>query len=65
MIETSPRQNARLLGPPNHIRVKIIRIPGSRISPGNRDRLHPMFRTLDPRNPCVRDGSTLTAIQVT
>ena len=59
------RQNARLLGPPNHIRLKGVRIPGTRISPRNQGGLNPVLGTLDPRKPRHHDGLIRTRIQVT
>ncbi len=51
--------------PANHIRLKIIRIPRNCICPRNSNRLHPMFRTLDPGNPCNQNRLIGTRIQMT
>lgn len=59
------RQNARLLGPSNHKRLKVMRKSRTRIRPGNPDRLYPMLGTSDARNLGNDHGLILTRIQMT
>ncbi len=58
------RQKTCLLGPSDHVLLKVMRVAGTCVGPGNPDRLHSMLRTLNPGNPCNQNRLVCTCIQV-
>ncbi len=55
------RQKTCLLGPSDHVLLKVMRVAGTCVGPGNPDRLHSMLQTL---NPCNQNRLIGTRIQV-
>ena len=61
---TGNRQKTCLLGPSDHVLLKVMGVAGTCVGPGNPDRLHSMLQTLNPGNPCNQNRLVFTRIQV-